>query len=231
MRDSHEPSVGACSARQFRPAAPDFRARAAPRATTRCVRPPYQQPGGNVAFWTLFGLFVLSEYAMRIRTRANRVGKAAERWSLAVVVVTIGGGLFAAIRLARWHETEVVAARWVLFGLGLALMVTGAVVRQWAVFTLGRFFTVEVRVQPNQTVVDRGPYRWVRHPSYTGMILFLVGVGLALTNWASLIVLAVAPTIGLLVRIRSEERVLLAALGEPYRRYAAQRRRLFPGVW
>jgi protein-S-isoprenylcysteine O-methyltransferase Ste14 len=63
------------------------------------------------------------------------------------------------------------------------------------------------------------------------MILFLVGVGLALTNWLSLIVPAVVPTAGLLVRIRSEERVLLAALGDDYRRYAAGRRRLFPGVW
>jgi protein-S-isoprenylcysteine O-methyltransferase Ste14 len=119
----------------------------------------------------------------------------------------------------------------VIFGLGLLLMAGGAFVRQWAVFTLGRFFTVEVRVQPNQTVVDRGPYRWVRHPSYTGMILFLVGVGLALTNWVSLVVLAVVPTAGVLVRIRSEERVLLAALGEPYRAYTAPRRRLFPGIW
>jgi protein-S-isoprenylcysteine O-methyltransferase Ste14 len=195
------------------------------------VRPPYQQPGANVAFWSLFGLFVLSEYAMRVRTRHNRTGKPAERWSLLVVVVTIGGGLFAAFRLAHRHATEIGTGRWVIFGLGLALMAAGTFLRQWAVVTLGRFFTVEVRVQPDQTVVDRGPYRWVRHPSYTGMILFLVGVGLALTNWASLLVLALVPTAGLLVRIRSEERVLVASLGESYRVYAARRRRLLPGIW
>jgi protein-S-isoprenylcysteine O-methyltransferase Ste14 len=195
------------------------------------VRPPYQQPGANVAFWTLFGLFILAEYAMRTRTRQNRIGKPAERWSLLVVVAAIAGGLFGGIRLAGWHDASIGAGRWVLFVLGLGLMVAGGVVRQWAVLTLGRFFTVEVRVQPNQSVVDRGPYRWVRHPSYTGMILFCAGVGLALTNWGSLIVLAVVPAAGLLVRIRSEERILLAALGEPYRRYAATRSRLFPGIW
>jgi protein-S-isoprenylcysteine O-methyltransferase Ste14 len=63
------------------------------------------------------------------------------------------------------------------------------------------------------------------------LIIFFVGVGLALSNWTSLIVLALVPTAGLLLRIRSEERALLAALGEDYRRYAAARRRLFPGVW
>ena len=195
------------------------------------MKPPYQQPAAGAVFWTLFALFVLAEYAMRFRARRNRIGRPAERWSLAVVVATIVGALFVALRLARWHVTTIDAGRWLFFVLGLVLMATGTAVRAWAVVVLGRYFTVEVRVQPGQTVVDRGPYRWVRHPAYTGLIVFLVGVGLALTNWLSLIVLAVVPTAGLLVRIRSEERVLLAALGKDYRRYATGRRRLFPGVW
>jgi len=88
-----------------------------------------------------------------------------------------------------------------------------------------------VRVHPGQTVVERGPYRWVRHPSYSGLLIFFVGLGLALSDWLSVVVLAVLPAAGLLVRIRSEERALLGALGEEYRRYAATRRRLFPGIW
>jgi protein-S-isoprenylcysteine O-methyltransferase Ste14 len=168
---------------------------------------------------------------MRFRNRPGRSGRPAERWSLAIVVATIAGALLAAFRLAHSHETTIGAGRWPVFVLGLVLMASGGVVRQWAVLVLGRFFTVDVRVQPGQTVVDRGPYRWVRHPAYTGMIVFLVGVGLALTNWLSLIVLAVVPTAGLLIRIHSEERVLLGALGDEYRSYAAERRRLFPGIW
>jgi protein-S-isoprenylcysteine O-methyltransferase Ste14 len=58
-----------------------------------------------------------------------------------------------------------------------------------------------------------------------------LGIGLALGNWAALIVLAVLPTAGLVVRIRLEERALLAGLGEPYRRFAATRPHLFPGLW
>jgi protein-S-isoprenylcysteine O-methyltransferase Ste14 len=59
-----------------------------------------------------------------------------------------------------------------------------------------------VRVHPDQTVVERGPYRWVRHPSYTGLIMTFVGIGLALGNWAALALLVVVPTAGLVVRIR-----------------------------
>lgn len=195
------------------------------------MTPPYEQSGVNIAFWTLFGLFAVGEYAMRFRSRFNRGGQQGERWSLLIVVAAAAGGVLGGLQLAHWHAASVGAARWPLFVVGLALMATGVLVRQWAIFVLGRFFTVDVRVHPNQTVVDRGPYRWVRHPAYSGLVLFFVGVGLAVSNWASLIVLALVPTAGLLVRIHSEERVLIAGLGEEYRRYAATRPRLFPGIW
>jgi protein-S-isoprenylcysteine O-methyltransferase Ste14 len=195
------------------------------------VTPPYEQPGANIAFWTLFGLFMLGEYASRFRSRFNRGGRRAERWSLLVVVACVAAGMLGGFELANWDGASMGAGRWPLFVLGLVLMAAGLCLRQWAITVLGRFFTVDVRVQSDQTVVDRGPYRWVRHPSYSGLIIFFVGVGLALSNWASLIVLALVPTVGLLARIHSEERALLAGLGEEYRRYAATRRRLFPGVW
>jgi protein-S-isoprenylcysteine O-methyltransferase Ste14 len=99
------------------------------------------------------------------------------------------------------------------------------------VLVLGRFFTTDVRVHAGQAVVDTGPYRWVRHPSYTGLLITLAGIGLALGNWGALAALVVLPAIGLVVRIRVEERALREALGEPYRRFADSRARLLPGVW
>jgi protein-S-isoprenylcysteine O-methyltransferase Ste14 len=195
------------------------------------VTPPYDEHGAKIAFWTLFALFALGEYALRIRGGLHRGGRRVEWWSLAVVLATVGGGLVAGLRLAGWNAADIAHDRWPLFVLGLLLMATGLVVRLWAILVLGRFFTVDVRVHPGQTVVDRGPYRWVRHPAYTGLLVFLVGLGLALTNWASLLVLALLPALGLIVRIRSEERALLAGLGEDYRRFAETRRRLFPGIW
>jgi protein-S-isoprenylcysteine O-methyltransferase Ste14 len=195
------------------------------------VTPPYEQPGANVAFWALFGLFAVGEYAIRFRSGFNKGGRRAERWSLLVVIAAAVGGMLGGLELVHWQAASVGAAQWPLFVAGLVLMAAGIFLRQWAIFVLGRFFTVDVRIHPDQTVIDRGPYRWVRHPAYTGLVLFFVGVGLALGNWASLIVLALVPTAGLLVRIHSEERALLAGLGEDYRRYAATHRRLFPGIW
>jgi protein-S-isoprenylcysteine O-methyltransferase Ste14 len=195
------------------------------------LTPPYEQSGANIAFWALFGLFAVGEYAMRFRSGFNRGGRRAERWSLLVVIAAVVGGMLGGLELVHWHAASVGAAHWPLFVVGLVLMATGIFLRQWAILVLGRFFTVDVRIHPDQTVVDRGPYRWVRHPAYTGLVLFFVGVGLAVSNWASLLVLALVPTVGLLLRIHSEERALLAGLGEDYRRYAATHRRLFPGIW
>ena len=127
------------------------------------------------------------------------------------------------------HAAAIADGRWPVFVVGLVLMGIGIAIRQWAVALLGQFFTTDVRVHPGQTVVEEGPYRWVRHPSYTGMLITFVGIGLALGNWAALGMLVVLPTIGLVVRIRVEERALLDGLGEPYRRFAASRSSLVCG--
>ena len=97
--------------------------------------------------------------------------------------------------------------------------------------TLGKYFTAAVAVSADQPVVSAGPYRVLRHPSYTGLLLAMTGVGLASANWASLISMTVLALAGILWRIHAEERALLATLGDPYRAYAAQHKRLVPLVW
>jgi protein-S-isoprenylcysteine O-methyltransferase Ste14 len=196
---------------------------------------PYRHSGADIAFWVMLGLFALGEYAMQFRSVRDlirrRSGRLAERWSLAVVLVAVIGGFVGGIKLAQGQTGEIRTGVWPLFGLGLVLMAAGIAIRWWAIIVLGRFFTPDVRVQSDQTVVDRGPYRWVRHPSYSGLIICFAGLGLALSNWLSLAVLVVVPTAGLAVRINAEERALLASLGEPYRQFCASRPRLFPRLW
>jgi protein-S-isoprenylcysteine O-methyltransferase Ste14 len=185
----------------------------------------------QLAFNIALVVWILSEWSIRLRSRLNREGSRVDRNSTLVVVASVFAGLVGAIELSRRaHGADVPDARWLLVA-GFALIGAGIAFRQWAVAVLGRFFTVDVRVQPGQTVVERGPYRWLRHPSYTGLIATFVGMGLALDNWAALAVLAVVPTAGLVYRIHFEERALIEGLGEPYRRFAASRPRLFPGVW
>lgn len=120
---------------------------------------------------------------------------------------------------------------WAPVALGLSIVAAGAALRIWAVVTLGRFFKITVTIQPDHQVVETGPYRRLRHPSYTGLLLILAGVGVAFGNWLSLLALVALPLVGILIRIRVEEAALLAALGDSYASYSARTDRLIPGVW
>lgn len=193
---------------------------------------PYSDRGARIAFYVVLGIFLVLEQRIRLRSLTDREGTRRDRGSLLVVVASAVLGIGGACALAGIVTGAAIReARWPLFVVGLALMVVGIVLRQWSIWLLGRFFTVDVRVRPDQTVVDRGPYRWVRHPSYTGILITFAGVGIALGNWIALALAIVLPAAGLVVRIRLEERALLEGLGEPYRRYAAGRARLIPHVW
>jgi protein-S-isoprenylcysteine O-methyltransferase Ste14 len=193
---------------------------------------PYEQAGAGVGFWALFVAFALGEAAMRLRSRlGHREGRRVAPWSQAVVSVAVVGSVLGGVGLAPVRVGRIEQGRWLVFGLGLFLMAVGIYIRQWAIVTLGRYFTANLQVHPDQRVVDHGPYRWVHHPSYTGLIAFLAGFGCGLTSWLSVVLLLVVPTASLVLRIRAEEKALVRELGAAYRRYAASRRRLVPGVW
>jgi protein-S-isoprenylcysteine O-methyltransferase len=100
--------------------------------------------------------------------------------------------------------------------------------RLWAVLVLGRFFRVTVLVQDEHRLVEAGPYRLLRHPAYTGSLLTMIGLGLAMGNWLSLAAMVLTPLAAYAYRIRVEEEALRARFGESYERYAAARWRLVP---
>ncbi|MGB9371955.1 MAG: isoprenylcysteine carboxylmethyltransferase family protein [Halobacteriota archaeon] len=85
-----------------------------------------------------------------------------------------------------------------------------------------------VKVQKDQTVVDTGPYRYVRHPSYTGLLIIFVGLGLALQSWGAVLVLALIFAVVWGYRIHVEERALISQLGEAYLRIRAGQKGSFP---
>ena len=114
--------------------------------------------------------------------------------------------------------------------LGIIIMVLGIVIRQWAIAVLGRFFSRTLRVQKGQTVVEIGPYRYVRHPSYTGALIFFVGFGLALQSWGAVLALVPIFAVAYGYRIHTEEKLSIGELGEAYVSYARRTKRLIPYV-
>jgi protein-S-isoprenylcysteine O-methyltransferase Ste14 len=179
-------------------------------------------------------VWVVLEIWLLIRDGARgKGGTALDKGTRTIGQVAI---LAAAVGAAVAHGVLQHDAGWHFGSRGLALaglliMWSGLALRFWAVRVLGSSFRTTVEVDEGQQVVDHGPYRWIRHPSYTGILLIAAGLGLADRNWLSLALLVVLPLVSLLPRIAVEEAVLTRTLGRPYADYAAHTKRLVPGLW
>ncbi|AEW98975.1 methyltransferase family protein [Streptantibioticus cattleyicolor] len=182
--------------------------------------------------WTLW-VWVAAEFLLQARQWRHSARTERTEWlSFALFAVLIGGG----VALAGPVGDAVPAVSYPAHGPVLRVTVlvvawAGIALRLWAIVALGRFFRGTVHIQQGHRVVTSGPYRWVRHPAYSGLLLAGSAFAVLLGNGASWLLFAVCALVAVGYRIRVEERMLLDALGEEYRSYAARTRRLVPGVW
>jgi protein-S-isoprenylcysteine O-methyltransferase Ste14 len=180
-----------------------------------------------------FLIWRVMDVSVDIRTlkRLRAGGQRQDKGSRVVLLCLIVFGLLVGVLLAsKVPGTAIVSASVFLFWLGILLMYAGIALRLYAIIVLGTFFTTTVAVAAEQTVIEAGPYRLVRHPSYTGFLITLLGFGLSLTNWLSLLVIMGCALIGLSYRIHVEEHVLQEHLGQRYQEYMRRTKRLIPFV-
>jgi protein-S-isoprenylcysteine O-methyltransferase len=177
--------------------------------------------------WFAVELYVL--FTTRVRNRTN--GKSPDRGSLIVLWVTIFSSIFLASAIGLGYSpTAIHDARW-MQPTALVLLAVGLVIRITAIYTLGRSFTANVSIHETQTLHQSGLFRYMRHPSYTGMVLIFLALGLRMQNWLSLLVVMVPPVAALLYRIHVEEAALTGAFGEQYIDYSQRTKRLIPGIY
>ena len=182
--------------------------------------------------WFGVGAFFASEVALAMFKRA-RLGAAEvqDRGSMRTLWAVIAASVTLAVTARRLGLGLIRSGGpWIPL-LALALLVVGLAIRWAAIVSLGRFFTVDVAIHADHRVIRTGPYRFVRHPSYSGLLLAFLGVGVALGSWVSLLVLMIPISIALAARIATEERALHLALGPEYAAYCAHTRRLVPAVF
>lgn len=114
--------------------------------------------------------------------------------------------------------------------VGLVLMVTGIGIRLAARKSLGKQFSYALRTLDTHELMRNGIYRYVRHPAYTGDLMFNFGTPLLFSSWYGLpVMLLLVPCI--LYRIRIEERMLVEKFGDEYREYCKTSKRLIPSIY
>jgi protein-S-isoprenylcysteine O-methyltransferase Ste14 len=176
------------------------------------------------------GGWALFELSLRIRERVqSKGGTARDRATRILIAAALGSAIVLASAAPKLAPSLRIPGPY--RAAGLIVMWLGLAIRVWAVAALGRAFRTTVEVDPGQAVVSSGPYRWVRHPSYTGLLLIVAGLGLAVGNWLALAGCLALPLPALVRRIHVEEAELTSVLGEPYRAYRRRTKRLIPGLW
>lgn len=188
---------------------------------------------------SILGLtYFASELLLTITRRSrSKTGTKQDKSTLGmiwvVIALSITAGVFVAgsrsLRGALWMF-ELPESHWIP-ALAVALFALGLVIRWWAIITLGRFFTVDVVIEKDHEVVERGPFRYVRHPSYTGVLLAFAGWALTLGNWVAILVVLAPIFVAFVRRMNVEEAALRGALGERYAAYMRRTHRLVPGLY
>lgn len=118
------------------------------------------------------------------------------------------------------------AVRWA----GLALTVAGLAITVWARIHLGQFWSARVGLKEDHQLIQSGPYAWVRHPIYTGILLAMAGTALAVGMWRALLAVALA-WLALMLKSRREEKLLSEKFGDQYVRYRQRTGALVPRVF
>ena len=177
----------------------------------------------------VLGAFIAVEGRLRKGGEARTLHAGEQdRGSTAAVGASFGLALVAGPLVARSRRCQLpVRLGW----FGVVMMTGGLVLRVAAARTLGRHYTRTLRTDSDQLVVTRGPYRYVRHPGYAGVLAMWLGYGLALTSLPATVVTSIPNLVAYRRRIDAEEAMLVDSLGDPYRHYQRNTKRLVPGLY
>jgi protein-S-isoprenylcysteine O-methyltransferase Ste14 len=181
-----------------------------------------------VATWALW---IIPEIVVSRRRPENDAQKS-DRGSKFVVVGSVFFGIYLGFIAADTVPSLFVGAHWkTVFALGIAVWLGGIVFRMYSIRILGRFFTPDVAIARDHRIVEQGPYRWLRHPSYLGGLLAQVGFGMTMTNWLAMLLPVCCLAAAYAYRIPIEEQALVRGLGPDYSDYMRRTWRLIPFIY
>jgi len=197
------------------------------------MRPIWLEPiPAAFAFWLAYAACVVPELVGSFFQKAGARDHKQDRGSVAVIV----GGTIVSLVLA-FNLSQLLPGLRIINGAlgmlvaGTVIILAGVAFRWYAIRTLGRFFTRNVAIREDHRIIQAGPYRYLRHPSYSGYLLAMLGIGMALNNWPALLDLVFINFTCFAYRIQVEEAVLRQAFGAAYEGYQRQTKRIIPLVY
>jgi protein-S-isoprenylcysteine O-methyltransferase Ste14 len=179
----------------------------------------------------LYG-WTASEILLAVATRTGKSGgKVQDRGSMLVMWAAIVCGITAAEWIGNMAPANIFGgAHWLKIA-AIFVLVAGIALRWTAILSLGKAFSPNVAIRNSQTIYQSGLYRFVRHPSYSGLLLIFLSIAIHERNWIAAAVVLVATILAMLYRIHVEEIALNEAFGAQYASYSKTTWRLIPGIY
>ena len=176
-------------------------------------------------------LFPVSEILLAILKRADKSssinadkGSLWLLWGTIIIVIT-------ADSFCNWHPfMELPFSGTECQAIALGLLLVGLAIRWFSILSLGKMFTVNVAIQSDHVLYQQGFYKFVRHPSYTGLLIAFLGLAIDHGTWIDVAIIMIPITAALFYRILKEEEALIGKFGKQYEEYAARTKRLIPGI-
>ena len=175
-------------------------------------------------------IWIIIEGGLILRDRFNakgttRIDRMTRLFNTISIVIAIDSPVLSILfPMLRFGSAESL----IIILTGTLLICLGFFLRYWSIIILGRYFRTTVEIEKGQKVIQKGPYRFIRHPSYSGIILFFIGYGLVSQNWLSLAFSVVLPAAALLFRINVEEKAFVKEVGTEYKKYQSRTKKLIP---
>ncbi|MBV6405819.1 MAG: isoprenylcysteine carboxylmethyltransferase family protein [Flavobacteriales bacterium] len=160
----------------------------------------------------------------------SKAHRGTDGWTIWLILGVSGlGQILSLVDWAYFQGAPLGLDMWKTIGTGL--LFAGTAFRLWAIRTLDRAFAAVVQIKQDQQLVTSGPYRWLRHPSYTGAWLAMIGAALLMHSYLGLVIMGPGMLLVYMRRIAVEERTLEQAFGAEYTNMKRNTQRLVPGVW
>jgi len=188
----------------------------------------------SIIFIFISLVWIISEIILaRVKHSKTEDSKGLDKSSLRFLWITIIICVFIGVFLGVWRigwRIGYIPVKFISL-IGLVLIVLGLIVRWTAILTLKKYFTVDVSILKEHKIIDKGIYKFIRHPAYAGSLLSFLGLGLSFSNWLSTLVIFIPILIAFIYRIRVEEKALVQAFGEEYTNYSKATKRLVPMIY
>ncbi|MDX1830156.1 MAG: isoprenylcysteine carboxylmethyltransferase family protein [Lutibacter sp.] len=179
---------------------------------------------GVYVFW------FLSEVVLnRIFISKKEDSKSKDKGTLNLIWVLIFIANFLAIYLTNYNF-RIAEGEFISY-LGLLIICIGVILRLTIILSLGKFFTVNVTIKEDHRLKTNGFYKYLRHPSYTASLLSFIGFGISLNNWFSLLIIFIIILTAFLIRIKTEEKVLVNYFGVDYLNYRKSTKKIIPFIY